>query len=93
MAWLLLALVGCRAVGVETDTTFTVFVPAVAHDCSSVARHGDFVQAVQRCQARVWREHVEQARVLMPGDCATPEPVDYVVELAPTGTPAACYEE
>lgn len=85
---LVVSLSGC---GRTTKTIETpghqVFLPAIRihRDCWWLVQHADYVQAVQRCQARVWREHVEQARVLMPDDCVAPEPEDFVP--GPTETP------
>lgn len=86
---LLLLLVSCRKQQVREQVVYTLWLPYIAHDCSWIAVHADYVQAVVRCEDRILRERFEGQRVIMPGACSTPEPQDYVTEQ----TPEACYPD
>ena len=68
-----LLLAGCRSVNVETEpVTGQVFLPLVPQGeamCTKLCRHVRMIEAQTRCKAEMWRQHVEEARVLMPDDC------------------------
>lgn len=76
----LFLLSGCvRAQEVET-VVYTVFLPAIQHDCSWIVRDQEYRDAVAVCQARMQVLRVQESRVRMPDDCETPAPEDYCRE-------------
>lgn len=71
---LVVVLAGCRpAEVVETqEWAGRVFLPLAPQGeamCTKLCRHVRMIEAQTRCEAEVWRQHVEEARVVMPDDC------------------------
>jgi len=68
----LLLLAGCRSVDVQVEPAGRVFLPLVPQGeamCAKLCRHVAMIDAQTRCEAEMWRLHIEEARVLMPDDC------------------------